>query len=151
MKKYLFLLVAVFALVLTSCDKSDPEARDAFIGTYAVSALLDYTVTADGDQDTGSMPVQGTVNVTKSDDANGVLISGDVYCNGKVEGDVLQIEPQHFRQMTLKGLIDINVTFEPAKLVDNTLYILGEASGTVTVAGEEGSFEADITAVATKQ
>ena len=86
MKKYLFLLVAVFALALTSCDKADPEARDAFVGTYAVDALVDYTVSAQGEQESGSMPVQGTVTVTKSDDENGVLIAGDVYCKGTVEG-----------------------------------------------------------------
>jgi cytoskeletal protein CcmA (bactofilin family) len=116
-----------------------------------VDALVDYTVSAQGEQESGSMPVQGTVTVTKSDDENGVLIAGDVYCKGTVEGDVLKIEPQHFRQLTLQGLIDLNVTFEPAKLVDNTLYIIGEASGTVTVAGEQGSFDATINAVATKK
>lgn len=151
MKKYLFLLVAVFALALTSCDKADPEARDAFVGTYAVDALVDYTVSAQGEQESGSMPVQGTVTVTKSDDANGVLIAGDVYCKGTVDGDVLKIEPQHFRQLTLQGLIDLNVTFEPAQLVDNTLYVNGKASGTVTVAGQEGTLDGTITGVATKQ
>ena len=151
MKKYLFPLLAFFAMVLVSCDKSDPDARDAFVGTYVVNAQLDYTYSAQGKQETGSMPLQGKVTVSKSNDEKGVLISGDIYCSGTVEGDMLQIEPQHFRRAMMQESVDMDITFEPAKLVDNTLKISGKATGSATVSGMKGTFDGTISAVATKQ
>jgi len=151
MKKYLMCLMALLAVVLVSCDKSDPDVRDAFVGSYAVSAVIDYTVSAQGEQESGSMPVSGKVYVSKNGDGNGVLLAGDVYCNGTVENGTLVIESQHIRQMTMQGLVDVDVTFAPAQLVDDQLSISGEASGYVIVSGETTTIDATITGVATKQ
>jgi len=152
MKKYLLCLVALLAVALVSCDKSsNPDARDAFVGSYTADALISYTVDTEEGQESGSMPVQGKVYITKNGDGNGVLIAGDVYCNGAVENETLRIEPQHFRQLTAMGLIDVNMSFEPAQLIDNKLAITGTVDGSIVVAGQTGTIDATITAVATKE
>lgn len=151
MKKYLFLLATLFVFVLTSCDKSDPDPRDAFVGSYAVNALFDYAASVQDHQESGSFPLNGKCSISKDGDGNGVLITGDVYCNATITDGKLQIENQQFHQMTLQGLIDLNVTFEPAQLVDNIIKINGKASGSATVSGQKSTLDGTITAVATKQ
>jgi len=151
MKKYLFSLLGLLMVCLLSCDKNGPDARDAFVGTYVTNARLNYTVVAKDSTTTGTLPFTGKVYITKSSDKNGVLLAGDIYGNGTVEGDVLQIEAQHYRQVTTMGLLDVDLTFNPAQLVDKSLIITGKVAGSVTTLGQSSTFTADINAVATKQ
>lgn len=147
---YAFLIMGIF--IITSCESSGPDSRDLLLGTYSYTMTGNYVMHIAGQNINVPLGLGGVMQIKKDGSGNRVKITGDdISGKGVVEKDVLNLDPE-MQTETKDGItIIMRAIYEPAQLVDGSLTINVELTGTVTGGGYSGTIEGSQIIIANKQ
>lgn len=147
---YAFLIMGIF--INTSCESSGPDSRDLLLGTYSYTMTGNYVMHIAGQNINVPLGLGGVMQIKKDGSGNRVKITGDdISGKGVVEKDVLNLDPE-MQTETKDGItIIMRAIYEPAQLVDGSLTINVELTGTVTGGGYSGTIEGSQIIIANKQ
>ncbi len=151
---YAFLILGLFSI--TSCkssgEPSGPDPRDLLLGTYSYTMTGNYVMHFAGQNINVPLGQGGVLKIIKDGSGNRVRITGnEVSATGVVENDVLKLDPESQTE-TKDGLtVIMRAIYEPAQLVNGSLTVNVELTGTVSGGGYSGTIEGSQIIKATKQ
>ena len=153
MRKLLFYVSLIMGLfTITSCESSGPDSRDLLLGTYSYTMTGNYVMHFAGQNINVPLGQGGIMQIKKDGSGNRVKITGDeISGKGVVENDVLKLDPESQTE-TKDGLtVIMRAIYEPAQLVNGSLTVNVELTGTVSGGGYSGTIEGSQIITANKQ
>lgn len=153
MRKLLFYVSLIMGLfTITSCESSGPDSRDLLLGTYSYTMTGNYVMHFAGQNINVPLGQGGIMQIKKDGSGNRVKITGDeVSGKGVVEHDVLKLDPESQTETKDGITIVMRAIYEPAQLVNGSLTVNVELTGTVSGGGYSGTIEGSQIIKATKQ
>ena len=153
MRKLLFYVSLIMGLfTITSCESSGPDSRDLLLGTYSYTMTGNYVMHFAGQNINVPLGQGGIMQIKKDGSGNRVKITGDeISGKGVVENDVLKLDPESQTETKDGITIVMRAIYEPAQLVNGSLTVNVELTGTVSGGGYSGTIEGSQIIKATKQ
>jgi hypothetical protein len=151
MKKFKLVQIALFlavaAMTFASCSKDkDDDPRDQFVGSYSYTMTGSIKMTAGTDVETISLQESGNMTITKSLDANKVMITDDGETTEYlVSGNTLTASYQE----TVEG-VTMQMS-ETGILIGNTLTFTVTGSGSLTMGDVSMGVTVNIVLTCTKR
>lgn len=148
----LFTILLTGLLLMTSCESSGPDSRDLLLGTYSYTMTGSYVMHFAGQDINVPLGQGGTMQIKKDGSGNRVKITGDeVSGKGVVEHDELKLDPESQTETKDGITIVMRAIYAPAQLINGSLTINVELTGTVSGGGYSGAIEGSQIITANKQ
>ena len=153
MRKLLFYVSLIMGLfTITSCESSGPDSRDLLLGTYSYTMTGNYVMHFAGQNINVPLGQGGIMQIKKDGSGNRVKITGDeVSGKGVVEHDVLKLDPESQTETKDGITIVMRAIYAPAQLINGSITINVELTGTVSGGGYSGTIEGSQIITANKQ